>query len=59
MSTIGQEALPDVRKWSGGSIGCPEVVGRPSWAVGSPSRMSGNGWEAPLDDQEWSEFNPG
>ena len=43
----GWEALPIVRKWSGGHLGCPGVFGR-------PSRMSGNGWEALPNVREWS-----
>ena len=51
--------LPDIRKWSGGPpgslcgpAGYPGVVGR-------SSRMSGSGWEALPDVQEWSEVPPG
>ena len=43
MSGSGRKALPDVWEWSGGPPGSPEVVGRPSWVVGMPSRMSGRG----------------
>ena len=42
MSGSGREAIPDVRKWSGGSPGCPKVVGK-------PSRMSRSGRKALLD----------
>ena len=44
MSGSGREALPDVREWSGGPLGCPVVVGGPSrmsGMVGRPFRMSG------------------
>ena len=29
-----REALPVVREWSGGPLGCPGVFGRPSWMSG-------------------------
>ena len=35
MSESGREALPDIRKWSGGPPGCPEVVERPFHMFGS------------------------
>ena len=41
-----REALSNVQKWLGGSLGCPGVVGSfPGClgGVGSPSRMSGSG----------------
>ena len=47
MSESGREALPDVRKWSGGLPGFLGVVLR-------PSRMSGSGLEDLPDDREWS-----
>ena len=59
MSGSGQEALPEVRKWSEDTPGCPGVVGTPSQmsecsggppgclvVIGRPSRMSGSGREA-------------
>ena len=39
MSRSSQEALPDVREWSGGPLGCLGVVR-------SPPRMCGTGREA-------------
>ena len=33
ISGSGREALSNVKKWSGGSLGCPGVVGRPSWMI--------------------------
>ena len=47
MSGNGRKALPDVRKWSGVSPGCLEVVRR-------DSRKSKSDREALLDVQEWS-----
>ena len=47
MSGNGRMALPDVREYSGGPHGCPEVVER-------LSRMSGSGQEALSDVLEWS-----
>ena len=38
MSGSSQEALSEVRQWSGGPPGSPGVVGR-------PSRMSGRVWK--------------
>ena len=38
MSGSGQDALSDVREWSGYPPKCPVVVG-------TPSRMSMSGWE--------------
>ena len=52
MSGSGQEALPDVREWSGGHLGCPRVVGR-------PSLMSGSGRESNLNVQKWTGGPPG
>ena len=52
MSGSGPEALPDVRKWSGGPCGCPGVAGR-------PSQMSGSGQETLLNVREWSGGPPG
>ena len=57
MSGSGREAIPDVRKWSGGHAGCPGVVGRPSRCprvVGRPFRMFGSCREALSDVREWS-----
>ena len=34
MSISCREALPDVREWSGGRPGCPQLVGRPSLKSG-------------------------
>ena len=51
MSGSGREAL------SGGqetAQGCPEVVRRPSWLVGMPSRMTGSDRESHPDVQQWS-----
>ena len=45
MSGSGREPLSDVREWLGGPSGCSALVG-------TPSRMSGNGWEALLDVRE-------
>ena len=47
MSGNGRMALPDVREYSGGPHGCPEVVER-------LCRMSGSGQEALSDVLEWS-----
>ena len=52
MSGSGREALPNVQEWSGGSPGCPGVVGR-------PSQMSGSGWKALTEVREWSGGTPG
>ena len=68
MSTSGREAFPDVREWSdvreglsttprhsGGSPGCPGVVGGPYeylGVVGRPSRISGSG-RVTLSDVRW------
>ena len=46
------ETFPDVQEWSGGPLGCPRVVGR-------PSRMSESGWEALSDVREWLGGPPG
>ena len=57
MSGSGREALADVREWSGCPPGCQGLVGSPSRMSGSgweAFRMSGSGWEALPDDQEWS-----
>ena len=64
MSRSGQEDLPDVREWSVGPPGCPEIVlipyrmfARTSRIFGSglnASRMSGSGREALPDVREWS-----
>ena len=35
-SRSGQEVLPEVREWSGGTPVVPGVVGRPSQRVGMP-----------------------
>ena len=32
---VVREAFADVREWSGGSLGCPGVVGRPFQVSGS------------------------
>ena len=48
MSGSGQEAVLDVREWSGDVPELPGVVGR-------PYRMSGSGGESLLDVREWSE----
>ena len=45
MPGSGREALWDGRQWSGGPLGCPGVVER-------PSRMSGSGREALPDGRE-------
>ena len=47
MSGCGWEPLSDVRVWLGGPPRFTAVVG-------SPSRMSESGREAPLDVREWS-----
>ena len=47
MLESGEEALPDVREWSGDPPGCPGEVGR-------PSLMSESGREAIPDVREWS-----
>ena len=46
MSGSGQEALTDVREWSGGPFGC--LGGPPGGlgVVGRLSRMSESDWEA-------------
>ena len=59
MIESGLEELRDVWDWSGGPPGCPEVVGRPSWVVGSPSRMSRSGQEAIQNVRERSRGPPG
>ena len=41
----GREALPDVREWSGDTLGWPEVAGR-------PSQMFESGLEALPDVRE-------
>ena len=46
-SGIGQEALPEVREWTGGPPGGPGV----DWM---PSRWSGSGWKALTEVREWS-----
>ena len=53
------EALPDIRKWSGGPTKCPGVVGSPSQMSEKPSRMSRSDREALSDVQEWSGDPPG
>ena len=53
MSGSGQEALPNVREWSGVS---PRWLGGPSGCllvVGRPSRLSISGCEALPDVLEW------
>ena len=47
MSWSGQEALPEVREWSGGPPECSGVVER-------PSRMSESVRDALPDVREWS-----
>ena len=62
MSSSGREAFQDVREWSGGPPGCPEVVGRLSRMSRSgrkPSWISGSGREAIPDVREWSGGLPG
>ena len=51
MSGSGRKALPDVREWSGGSLGCPRVVGR-------PFRLSGSGRKTLPDVRVWSRGPP-
>ena len=68
MFRSNREALPDVREWLGVSLGCPEVVGRPSRMSGRsqetlrmsgrPSRMSGSGQETLPDVWKWLEGYP-
>ena len=54
MPGSGREALPDVREWSGGPLGCPEgPLGCPG-VVRRPSRMSGSSREALPNVREWS-----
>ena len=53
-----REALPVVREWSGGPLGCPGVFRRPSrmcGVVGRLTRMSGSGRQVLPDVREWSE----
>ena len=52
MSRSGWESFSVVREWSGGSVGCPVVVGR-------PSQMSGSGQEALLSVRQLSGVSPG
>ena len=47
MSGSGRETHLDLREWSEGPLGCPGVVGRPSW-------MTWSGREALPDVREWS-----
>ena len=57
MSRSGQEALTDVRKWSGGTPGCPEVVGGPPKCLRVVERhswMFAIGREALPDLRVWS-----
>ena len=61
-SRSGREAIPDVRKLSGGPYGCPAVVGRHSQMSGSGGRHSWvtvSGLETLLDVHEWSGDPPG
>ena len=61
MSGSGRDDLPDVREWSveppdfrewtGGPLGCPGVVGR-------PSRMSRGGRESLPNGWEWTGVPP-
>ena len=44
-----RDPIPDVQKWTGDPLGCPGVLGRPSWMCvsgGRPSRMTGSVREA-------------
>ena len=62
MTGSGQEALRDVREWSGGPPKCPGVVEMPSRMSESGREalpVSGSGWEALLDVREWSGGPPG
>ena len=73
MSESGRESLPDVREWSDGPTGCPEVIkvafpnvrewsgGLPGClgVVGRTSQMSGSGREDLPDVREWSGSPPG
>ena len=43
MTGSSREALTYVREWSGGSPGCPGVVGRPSRVIERLFRMFGSG----------------
>ena len=52
MSRSDQEAICDVREWSGRPSGCPGLVGR-------PSRMTGSGLEALQHIRKWSGGPPG
>ena len=45
MSGSGRDGIPNVREWSGGPLGCPGVVWR-------PSRLSGSGRETLPDVRE-------
>ena len=57
MSGSGREVLPDVQEWSGGPPGCLGVVGSPSKMSGSgreAPQMSGSGQESLKDVREWS-----
>ena len=47
MSGSGRKAIPNVREWSGDSLGCPGVVG---W----PSQLPRSGLEILSDVREWS-----
>ena len=49
MTGSGQLAIPDARKWTGGSPGCPGVVGWPSWMFGSGRENPTNVWKSSGD----------
>ena len=52
MSRKGREAISEVRKWLGGTPGCPGVpLGSPGGVV-RHCRMSGSGHESFLDVRE-------
>ena len=53
-----REAVPVVREWSGGPLGCPGVFGRPFQIFGRPSQMFESGREIFPDVQEWSRGPP-
>ena len=59
MSGSGQEALPNVREWSGGPPGCPGVVGMSSQMSGSGQESLSDVREALPDVRVWSRGPPG
>ena len=51
ISANGQEALSNIREWSGGPTGCPGVVGRPSLLSWSGRETLPYVWEPLPDDR--------